>query len=53
MAELIAARAGVEVTKPLSAGDACRCWEPNGEVGACGSACAARLQASQALASKS
>lgn len=42
LAELIALRAGVEIARPLAAGDACRCWEPNGETGACGNACAAR-----------
>src|SRR5215216_3631416 len=36
LAELIAIRTGVEITTPLSAGDACRCWEPHGEVGSCG-----------------
>ncbi|MEP6496244.1 MAG: CbiX/SirB N-terminal domain-containing protein [bacterium] len=42
LAELIALRAGVEIAHPLEAADACRCWEPNGETGACGVACAAR-----------
>lgn len=42
LAELIAIRTGVELTTPLAPGDNCRCWEPNGEVGACGMACAAR-----------
>jgi sirohydrochlorin ferrochelatase len=42
LSELIALRTGVEIVAPLSSGDACRCWEPNGEVGACGIACAAR-----------
>jgi sirohydrochlorin ferrochelatase len=42
LAELIALRAGVEIARPVAAGDACRCWEPNGETGACGVACAAR-----------
>jgi sirohydrochlorin ferrochelatase len=46
LAELIALRAGVDVVAPLSAGDACRCWEPEGRVGACGNACAARTGAS-------
>jgi sirohydrochlorin ferrochelatase len=52
LAELIALRAGIEVAKPVAAGDACRCWEPNGAVGACGSACAARTESAPALASK-
>jgi sirohydrochlorin ferrochelatase len=42
LAELIAIRTGVEITAPLAESDKCRCWEPNGEVGACGIACAAR-----------
>jgi sirohydrochlorin ferrochelatase len=42
MAELIALRAGIDLVAPRPAIDACRCWEPNGQVGACGSACAAR-----------
>ena len=41
LAELIAIRTGVEITAPLASADACRCWEPNGEVGSCGIACAA------------
>jgi sirohydrochlorin ferrochelatase len=45
LAELIALRAGVEVAAPLTAADACRCWEPHGQVGACGNACAARTAA--------
>lgn len=51
LAELIAFRAGVEIAKPVAADDACRCWEPNGTVGACGSACAARTAAAPVLAS--
>ena len=52
LAELIAFRAGVEITKPVVATDACKCWEPNGAVGACGSACAARSASVPVLASK-
>ena len=37
-----ALRAGVEVLSPVASADACRCWEPNGQIGACGNACAAR-----------
>jgi sirohydrochlorin ferrochelatase len=43
LAELIAFRAGVDVVAPLNAREACGCWEPNTEVGACGNACAARV----------
>jgi sirohydrochlorin ferrochelatase len=50
LGELIALRAGIEIAKPVAASDACRCWEPNGNVGACGSACAAHIQAAAALA---
>jgi len=46
LAELIAIRTGVELATSLSPNDACRCWEPAGEVGACGIACAARVAAS-------
>src|SRR4051812_204166 len=51
LAELIAFRAGVDVAAPLSAADACRCWDSDGRVGACGNACAARSGASVAAAS--
>ena len=50
LAELIALRAGVDVAAPLAAADACRCWEPDGRIGACGNACAARTAASIATA---
>lgn len=46
LAELIATRAGVAVAHPVTAAQSCECWEPNGEVGACGMACAARRGAS-------
>jgi hypothetical protein len=42
LAELIALRAGVDVVHAVVAADGCRCWEPNGRVGSCGAACAAR-----------
>ena len=42
LAELIALRAGVDVAEPISAADACRCWDSAGRVGTCGAACAAR-----------
>jgi len=45
LAELIAFRAGVDVIAPRAAADSCKCWEPNGRVGACGNACAARMAA--------
>src|SRR3954467_10489080 len=40
LAELIVIRTGIELTRPLVSADACRCWGPNGEIGACGIACA-------------
>ncbi len=49
LAELIALRAGIEATHTVEAADACRCWEPNGRVGSCGAACAARATASVPL----
>jgi sirohydrochlorin ferrochelatase len=52
MAELIALRAGVEIAHPVGAAEACHCWEPNGTVGACGSACAAKMAAAPALTQK-
>ena len=51
LAELVALRAGIDVVAPLAAADACGCWEPQGQVGACGNACAARTGASVATAS--
>jgi len=42
LAELIALRSGIDVVHAVDAADACRCWEPNGHVGSCGAACAAR-----------
>jgi sirohydrochlorin ferrochelatase len=49
LAELIALRAGIEIDNGVDAGDACRCWEPNGQVGSCGAACAARAATSVSL----
>ncbi|HSQ32370.1 MAG TPA: CbiX/SirB N-terminal domain-containing protein [Gemmatimonadaceae bacterium] len=47
LAELIALRAAVDIAQPVAASEVCRCWNPQGEVGACGAACAARqLEAS-------
>jgi sirohydrochlorin ferrochelatase len=45
LAELIALRAGVDVVATSPASVACHCWEPHGQIGACGSACAARTGA--------
>ena len=46
LAELIAIRTGVDLATSLTAAESCKCWEPNGDVGSCGAACAAK-QASQ------
>lgn len=45
LAELIALRAGVDVARPVSSDEACRCWDSEGRVGSCGAACAARAAA--------
>jgi sirohydrochlorin ferrochelatase len=42
LAELIALRAGVHIAESIAGSEACRCWNPEGEIGACGAACAAR-----------
>ena len=42
LAELIALRSGVDVAHAIGAAESCRCWEPNGVIGSCGAACAAR-----------
>jgi len=45
LAELIALRAGVDLARPVTAEEACRCWDTEGRVGSCGAACAARAAA--------
>jgi sirohydrochlorin ferrochelatase len=52
LAELIAIRTGVELATSLTSAESCRCWEPNGDVGSCGAACAAK-QAPQATTATS
>jgi sirohydrochlorin ferrochelatase len=47
LALVIARRAGVEVVKPVKS-DACTCWEPSGNVGSCGEACAGRTASASA-----
>jgi sirohydrochlorin ferrochelatase len=42
LAEVIAQRAGIDIVHPVTAREACRCWEPNGQIDACGAGCAAR-----------
>ncbi|HEX4682361.1 MAG TPA: CbiX/SirB N-terminal domain-containing protein [Gemmatimonadaceae bacterium] len=43
LAEVIAERAGVEVVAVAAPESACRCWDTEGRVGACGPACAATI----------
>jgi sirohydrochlorin ferrochelatase len=43
LAEVIAERAGVEITTDMS--DCVRCWNPESVVGTCGDACCARASA--------
>ena len=42
LAEVIAQRAGVDVVRQVTGQEACRCWEPDGQIDACGAGCAAR-----------
>jgi sirohydrochlorin ferrochelatase len=39
LAEIVAERAGVEIARPITGADACRCWDPDGSGTACGAAC--------------
>lgn len=39
LAEVVLLRAEVEAERPMTADAACTCWNPDGRVGACGSAC--------------
>lgn len=41
LAEVILDRAGLEIENPISGDAACRCWNPDGIVGACGNGCRA------------
>ena len=42
LAEVILRRAGVSLVESIDTAGACACWQPEGRVGACGDACAAR-----------
>ena len=42
LAEVILRRAGVPLTEEVETAGACACWQPEGRVGVCGDACAAR-----------
>jgi len=46
LAEVIAERSGVELASAIS--DCNRCWNPDGEIGACGDACCSRTGSSVA-----
>jgi sirohydrochlorin ferrochelatase len=48
LAEVVAQRAGIEVTHPMSDNELCRCWNADGTSGACGAACTARVAESAA-----
>ena len=52
LAELIAIRTGVELATSLTSAESCKCWEPNGEVGSCGAACAAKQAPQSATATR-
>jgi sirohydrochlorin ferrochelatase len=43
LAEVVAQRAGVEIVHTPGADEACHCQDPHGDIGACGSACAAKM----------
>src|SRR5687768_16095974 len=42
LGEVILRRAGVALAEPVQTSGACACWQPEGRVGLCGDACAAR-----------
>ena len=52
LAELIAIRTGVELATALTSDESCKCWEPKGDVGSCGAACAAKQQPQTTTASR-
>ena len=45
LAEVILVRADIEPGRVIAGDDACRCWNPGGEVGTCGTGCRAVQQA--------
>jgi len=53
LAELIAIRTGIGLATSLTSADACKCWEPRGDVGSCGAACAAKQATQTTTASRS
>ena len=42
LGEVILRRAGVSTAEAVDTASACACWQPEGRIGACGDACAAR-----------
>jgi sirohydrochlorin ferrochelatase len=42
LAEVILRRAGVDLATPVETATQCQCWHPEGRIGTCGEACAAR-----------
>ena len=51
LGEVILRRAGVPQAEALETAGACACWQPEGRVGLCGDACAARPGAATSLPS--
>lgn len=45
LGEVILRRAGVPLAEAIETAGACACWQPDGRVGLCGDACAARPSA--------
>jgi sirohydrochlorin ferrochelatase len=48
LAEVILARAEIDPARQIAGEEACRCWNPDGAVGACGSGCRAVQRAGAA-----
>jgi sirohydrochlorin ferrochelatase len=46
LGEVILRRAGVALAETVATAGACACWQPEGRVGSCGDACAARAKSS-------
>lgn len=42
LGEVILRRARIDLATPIETGSLCQCWHPEGRVGTCGEACAAR-----------
>ena len=53
LGEVILRRAGVPTAESIETAGACACWQPEGRVGLCGDACAARAGSTAAARSMS